>query len=345
MATTSASRVVVADDSRLMRRVLCVTLTDAGFDVVGQAANGDEALELCERLRPDAMTLDLHMPGKDGIAVLRALRGDRTATPVVVVSAFSPAHGARAVDALAEGAFDLVAKPAIGDPINTFAGQLADKVRAAARSAVHKLPFVAAPPRIARAARRSPSGVRRTVVIACSTGGPRALAAVVPALPSPLGAGTLIVQHMPPGFTGSLAARLDREARLNVVEATGGEAMRPGTALLAPGGSHLRLDDHRVVRLSDAPPIGALRPRADLTIADAAKLFGPELLLVVLTGMGKDGLEGARAVRARGGRILVEAESTCTVYGMPRAVAEAGLADAVLPIDELAGAIAEEAGA
>src|SRR5919202_4957235 len=135
MATTSASRVVVADDSRLMRRVLCVTLTDAGFDVVGQAANGDEALELCERLRPDAMTLDLHMPGTDGMAVLRALRGDKAATPVVVVSAFSPAHGARAVDALAEGAFDLVAKPAIGDPINTFAGQLADKVRAAARSA------------------------------------------------------------------------------------------------------------------------------------------------------------------------------------------------------------------
>jgi two-component system chemotaxis response regulator CheB len=183
------------------------------------------------------------------------------------------------------------------------------------------------------------------VVIACSTGGPRALAAVVPALPSPLGFGTLIVQHMPPGFTGSLAARLDRESRLTVVEATGGEALRPGIALLAPGGSHLRLDAHRVARLSDSPPIGALRPRADLTIADAAGLYGPDLLLVVLTGMGKDGLDGARAVRARGGRILVEAESTCTVYGMPRAIADAGLADAILPLHELPAAIAEEAGA
>jgi two-component system chemotaxis response regulator CheB len=188
------------------------------------------------------------------------------------------------------------------------------------------------------------SAVRRTVVIASSTGGPRALAAVVPALPAPLGAGTLIVQHMPPGFTGSLASRLDRDSRLDVREATGGEALDPGTALLAPGGAHLRLDAGRVVRLSDEPPVGALRPRADLTIADAAAAFGPGVLLVVLTGMGRDGLDGARAVRAGGGRILVESEDTCTVYGMPRAIAEAGLADAVLPIGELPEAIAAEAG-
>jgi two-component system chemotaxis response regulator CheB len=295
------------------------------------------------------MTLDLHMPGKDGMAVLRALRGEQASTPVVVVSAFSPAHGARAVDALAEGAFDLVAKPAIGDALGAFSGQLADKVRAAVRSVIRRPAAPAAaptPPRAARPTpRRSPSGSRKMVVIACSTGGPRALAAVVPALPAPLGVGALIVQHMPPGFTGSLASRLDRDSRLTVREARGGDAIRPGTALLAPGGSHLRLDAQRVVRLSDSPPIGALRPRADLTIADAADLFGSDLLLVVLTGMGKDGLDGARAVRAKGGRILVEAEDTCTVYGMPRAIAEAGLADAVLPIHELPHAIAQEAGA
>ena len=334
----------MADDSRLMRRVLSVTLAEAGFEVVGQAANGDEALDLCERLRPDAMTLDLHMPGKDGMAVLRALRSERApVTPVVVVSAFSPAHGARAVDALAEGAFDLVAKPAIGDPMGTFSSQLADKVRAAVRSVLRRP--AAGAPKVVAPARHAPSGVRRTVVIACSTGGPRALAALIPALPARLGSGTLIVQHMPPGFTGSLASRLDRDSRLTVKEAVGGEALHPGTALLAPGGSHLRVDDHRVVRLSDSPPIGALRPRADLTIADAAKLFGRDLLLVVLTGMGKDGLDGARAVRARGGRILVEAEETCTVYGMPRAIAEAGLADAILPIHDLPNAVAQEAGA
>jgi two-component system chemotaxis response regulator CheB len=183
------------------------------------------------------------------------------------------------------------------------------------------------------------------VVIACSTGGPRALAELLPGLPSPLGAGVLIVQHMPPGFTGSLATRLDRECRLTVREAAGGEAISPGVALLAPGGSHLRVDAQRRTRLSDDAAIGALRPRADLTITDAAELFGSDMVLVVMTGMGRDGLDGARAVRAHGGRILVEAESTCTVYGMPRAIAEAGLADAVLPLGDLAAAIAKEAGA
>jgi two-component system chemotaxis response regulator CheB len=184
------------------------------------------------------------------------------------------------------------------------------------------------------------------VLIACSTGGPRALADLIPRLPSPLGAGALIVQHMPPGFTGSLAERLDRASTLTVREAKSGDRLDPRTALVAPGGLHLRLSENRTAVLDDQEdPIGGLRPRADLTIADAARIFGSDLLLVVLTGMGKDGLEGAREVRSRGGRILVEAESSCTVYGMPRAIVEAGLADGVHDLSELAGAIAAEAGA
>jgi two-component system chemotaxis response regulator CheB len=150
---------------------------------------------------------------------------------------------------------------------------------------------------------------------------------------------------MPAGFTASLAARLDSVSKLDVREAAGGEAMDPRRLYIAPGGAHLRMGEDRRVRLSDEAPMGGLRPRADLTIADAAKLYGPSLLLVVLTGMGKDGLDGARAVKAAGGRVLCEAESTCVVYGMPRAVAEAGLADAVLPLHELPAAIAREAGA
>jgi two-component system chemotaxis response regulator CheB len=344
--TATPSRIVVADDSGLMRRMLTSSLREAGFDVVGEARDGDEALALCERHRPDAMTLDLAMPGMDGMGVLRALKREgATPTPVVVVSAFSPAHGARAVDALAEGAFDLVAKPSIGEPRGTFVGQLRDKVHAAVEAGRRRL-AVRAPRAPRRPVAVRPRAVRgRAVVVACSTGGPRALAALVPKLPNPLGAGTLIVQHMPPGFTGSLAARLDREGQLAVREAAIGDALAPGVALLAPGGSHLRLEADRTARLSDEAPIGGLRPRADLTILDAAKAYGRDLLLVVLTGMGKDGLDGAREVRRRGGRILVEAASSCTVYGMPRAVAEAGLADAVLPLDELPAAIAEEAGA
>ncbi|HWT24793.1 MAG TPA: CheB methylesterase domain-containing protein, partial [Solirubrobacteraceae bacterium] len=154
--------------------------------------------------------------------------------------------------------------------------------------------------------------------------------------------GGLLVQHMPPGFTASLAARLDAASALGVREARTADALDPSTLLVAPGGSHLRLGDDRRVRLSDDAPEGGLRPRADFTIRDAARLFGRRVLLVVLTGMGKDGLDGAAAVKRAGGRVLVEAESTCTVYGMPRAVAEAGLADRVLPLDELAAAIAEE---
>ncbi len=183
----------------------------------------------------------------------------------------------------------------------------------------------------------------RAVVIACSTGGPRALSAVLPALPARLGAGTIIIQHMPPGFTGSLAARLHRASRLEVREAADGDQVRPGAALLAPGGRHLRVQDGGRVRLSDEEPVGALRPRADLTIADAAAQFGPELVLVVLTGMGRDGLAGARRVRAAGGTVLVQDRPSCAVYGMPRAVAEAGLANAVLPLAEMPSAIAEVA--
>jgi two-component system chemotaxis response regulator CheB len=361
MTAPPATRVVVADDSGLMRRVLAHALTDAGFDVVGQAGDGDEALALCRRLRPDAMTLDLAMPGRDGIGVLRELRRPGApAIPVIVVSAFSPAHGARAVDALSEGAFDLVAKPGAGDALSTFVAELADKVRAAAGSVRRRIaraaaaaapalpavaPAIAAP---APPARRTPAaaavGAKPLVFIASSTGGPAALARLVPQLPDRLGAGTVIVQHMPAGFTTSLAARLDRASRLHVVEAAAGETLAPDKAVLGPGGLHLRLDAERRVVLSDAEPIGGLRPRADLGIEDAAKLFGRRLLLVVLTGMGNDGVKGAEAVRAHGGRVLVQEESTCTVYGMPRAVAEAGLADGVHGLDDLPAAIVREVG-
>jgi two-component system chemotaxis response regulator CheB len=342
-------RIVVADDSGFMRRLLSASLEKVGYEIVGIGKDGDEALALCERLRPDAMTLDLAMPGKDGIAVLRELRASASPIPVVVVSAFSPAHGARAVDALAEGAFELVSKPAAGESFEGFVKELDEKVRAAAQSkAARSAPRTqvaakpAGPKKTAAAPWHRPArnGKAPLVVIACSTGGPRALADLVPKLPAPLGAGTLIVQHMPPGFTGSLATRLDNASRLKVVEATDGAAIEPGTALLAPGGSHLRLNGDRRAHLSADDAIGGLRPRADLTIKDAAERWGDRVLLVVLTGMGRDGLEGAQEVKKHGGRILVEAESSCTVYGMPRAIAEAGLADEVLDLSELPRAIA-----
>jgi two-component system, chemotaxis family, protein-glutamate methylesterase/glutaminase len=367
MSTTSPARVVVVDDSALMRNIVTRSLTRAGVEVVGSARDGDEALAVCERERPDAMTLDLTMPGLDGLGVLRALR-ERTDTNirVVVVSAFSEAHGARAVDALAEGAFDLVSKPTANEGLDAFIENLGAKVKAAAASRPKPRPgppvFTLAPRRPrAEAGHENGSGngngagavvprpaavgrkVARVVLIATSTGGPRALAAVLPKLPAPLGVGTLIVQHMPAGFTGSLAARLNASSALNVIEAAGGETLDPGTALLAPGGRHLRLSLDGRTELSEEPAIGGLRPRADLLIEDAARAYGDRLLLVVLTGMGNDGLRGAREVKRRGGRILVESEESCTVYGMPRAIVESGLADDVMDLGRLPQAIAGEA--
>src|SRR4051812_48904754 len=181
----TAQRVVVADDSRLMRRILTDALVRQGVDVVATAADGDEALAACNQHRPDAMTLDLHMPGLDGLGVLRALKaGKATSVPVIVVSAFSPAHGARAVDALAEGAFDLVAKPAMGESLDDFTTELARKVNDAADSG-RRRPFAPAPaaPTAPRVAPRPRSGTRKFVMIASSTGGPKALGELIPRLP------------------------------------------------------------------------------------------------------------------------------------------------------------------
>jgi two-component system chemotaxis response regulator CheB len=372
--TSTKPRVVVADDSALMRRIVTNVLTKGGIDVIGAAKDGDEALALCEREKPDAMTLDLAMPGLGGIDVLKALkqRGG-PAIPVVVVSAFSPAHGAYAVDALAEGAFELVPKPANQAEVGAFEQNLLTKILVAtktrrlgghlrpARGSGHHngtsngtgtVAPTPAPGRVrsvstgghlaAPRVRRARSGLSRVLLIATSTGGPRALAEVIPGLPSPLGLGTMIVQHMPAGFTASLAARLDRSSPLSVREAQGGESLEPGVALIAPGGRHLRLGSDGQMALSDEAPLGGLRPRADLLIEDAAAKWRDRLTLVVLTGMGNDGLRGAKEVRRHGGRILAEAEQTCTVYGMPRAIVEAGLADEVLPLDQMAAAISAE---
>jgi two-component system chemotaxis response regulator CheB len=182
------------------------------------------------------------------------------------------------------------------------------------------------------------------VVIAASTGGPRALTKVVSEIPSEIGLGLLIVQHMPSGFTQSLASRLDAFSDLSVSEAREGEKIVPGRGFVAPGGRHLRIR-RRSVELSEEPPVGGLRPCADITISDAVAEFGSAIVLAVLTGMGRDACNGAGQVHAAGGFVIAERGDTCTVNGMPKAVVEAGYADAVLPIDEIADAIRQAAGA
>jgi two-component system, chemotaxis family, protein-glutamate methylesterase/glutaminase len=338
-------RVLVCDDSPLLRRVLVDMLTDGGMTVVGEARDGVELVEMAVALGPDVVTLDVEMPRRDGLEGLRELMGVRP-TPVVMVSSLTGAGTAQTTAALAAGAIDAVEKPALRLSPGGWGAtrdELVCRVRAAASARVPALgrPRPAIP--AGRPASRARGGPGDLVVIATSTGGPRALHAVLPRLPSPLGAGVLIVQHMPVGFTRSLAAHLDAASALSVREAAPSDDIRPDTALLAPGGSHLEVAGHGRARLSQAPPVGALRPRADVTIRSAASHYGARTTLVVLTGMGEDGLDGARAVAAAGGTVLVEAESSCVVWGMPRAVQEAGLADAVIPLEAMPIAIVEAA--
>jgi len=259
-------RAVVCDDSPFMRRLLADALRRCGVEILAEACDGAEALELCARLRPDVMTLDLQMPGLSGIDVLRRLRS--RGPGVVVVSAHTDEGSALAVEALTLGAADVVRKPHAGVSLADFTPQLAASVEAAAaarrqtRAPVRPTSATPSANVVAPLPRRRTTGSSKLVVIACSTGGPQALASLIPRLPSPCGAGVVIVQHMPPGFTRQLAVRLDATSALKVREAADGDRIEPGVALLAPGGFHLHIDGTST-RLTEEPPVGGLRPRAD----------------------------------------------------------------------------------
>jgi two-component system chemotaxis response regulator CheB len=338
-----------------MRRLISDVLTRDGMTVVAEAANGREAIEACRQYEPDVLSLDLAMPEVDGIEVLRKLRSMHE-LKIVVVSSFSEQSGVRAVDALAEGAFDLVPKRATGGKLQDFLDDLLIKLQAATyerpprRSngnglAPGELP--AQPPSAPRkklpASKAHPLG-KKLVMIASSTGGPRALTEVITKLPGELGQGLVIVQHMPAGFTRSLATRLNADCPLEIAEAQPGGKLDSGHGWVAPGGQHMRIRRKRV-ELSDEPPVGGLRPCADITITDAVENYGGDIVLAVLTGMGRDACKGAALVKEAGGVVIAEHGDTTTVNGMPRAITEAGLADAVLPIEEIAAAIIEASGA
>ena len=337
-------KVLVCDDSLLMRRIISELLEESGFVVVGTATNGAELAAKVAELRPDVITLDVEMPQMDGITAVHRLMKSNP-TPVVMVSSLTAAGADATIRAMEAGAVDAIQKPpsrASKSAWLPLREELAAKIRSAARaraSVLQRTPRIATPAPGLSA--RAGASVGELIIIASSTGGPRALAQVIPRLPSPLGAGVLIVQHMPPGFTASLAARLNKDSALTVREAKDHDQITPTTALLAPAGWHLEVTGHGRVRLSTDPPIGALRPRADITFASAANHYPGKILSVVLTGMGNDGEAGIRETKKKGGRVLTEDESTCVVYGMPRAVVQAGLSDAAVPLDAMAIAIVE----
>jgi two-component system, chemotaxis family, protein-glutamate methylesterase/glutaminase len=339
-------RVLVVDDSAYVRKMVREMLARHGsIDVVGTARDGEEALRLVEDLRPDVVTTDLIMPGVDGVEFVRRQMAIRP-LPIVVVS-IAPESSERVLAALDAGAIDFVQKPTAlaTEKIADIAGELIDKVVTAAGASLTSLQPPATPREISPPADTGWSKRYDLVVIGVSTGGPQGLKAIVPALPATFPVPVAIVLHMPVGYTEGYARRLDELSSLTVVEAQGGEALRPGTVYVAPAGRHLtfrRKDPDRVVMSLDLQPLDTPhRPAVDVLFRSAADVFGDRVLAVVMTGMGADGREGAAWIKARGGTVLTEAESSCVVYGMPRAVVEAGLSDEAVPLERLAHSLGE----
>jgi two-component system chemotaxis response regulator CheB len=331
-------RVLVVDDSAFARTVLSRVLrASGGIEVVGTARDGDDALARIAELDPDVVTLDLTMPQLDGIGVLRALAG--RARPRVIVVSVSTIDSAIGVEALALGAIDLISKPSAlaTDRLYELGNELVKTVLAAGVSPVPSAITPARP--IVPHAR--PGTRSELVMIGTSTGGPQALTRVLAALPENLAAPVAMVLHIPVGYTEGLARRLNTTSPLEVIEATDGIELRAGRAVLARAGMHLKVSRHGdgFVAHLQAGPIRPHVPAVDELFLSGARAAGPGALGVVLTGMGDDGLEGARAIAAAGGQLLTESAASCVVYGMPRSVNEAGLGARSVPLDEVPGEI------
>jgi two-component system chemotaxis response regulator CheB len=339
-------RVLVIDDSAYVRKVIKQMLSRSPFiDVVGAARNGVEALELVEQLQTDVLTLDMMMPEMDGVAFLHEQMARRP-LPVVVVSIANEASD-MVLKALDAGAVDFVQKPTALATEKMFAisDELIAKVRGAASVPLTRLPVAAPPP--APPPRPTPrTGALDIIVVGISTGGPQALKSVIPQLPADFPIPIAIVMHMPVGYTEMYARALDDLSQLHVVEASEGAEVRAGVVLLAAAGRHLTMsrqpENAAVVAHLDAHPFDTLhRPSVDVLFQSAADVYGQRVLGLVMTGMGTDGQHGAAWIKARGGTMWTEAEETCVVYGMPRAVAEAGLSDRSVLLPHMAQALQE----
>ena len=351
-------RVLIVDDSAVIRGALG-RIIDAEDDmtVATTAPNGKVALDALRHTRVDVVLLDVEMPEMDGLTALPLILAAYPDTRVLMASSLTQRGAEVTMHALAMGAADYIAKPAAKSGSATLAAistEIASKVRAIGRAARGRRPLVVgaarpvAPVRTELLAARGSDAPPRIVAIASSTGGPNALADVLSALPKDFPLPILITQHMPAVFTGLLASRLERDTGRTCVEAKDGDLIRPNCTYVAPGEYHMIVltnEGQPFVRLTQTEPENFCRPSADPMLRSIAAVYGASTLAVVLTGMGEDGLRGCAEVKQRGGRILVQDEATSVVWGMPGAVANAGLASAVLPLPKVAGAIMTQCGA
>jgi two-component system chemotaxis response regulator CheB len=339
--------VLVVDDSAFMRKVVTELVDGTGeFRVIGTARNGLDALRKIHSMEPDIVTLDIEMPELDGLAALGYIMSECPRPVVMLTGLPSGRADDLTIRALELGAVDFVRKPAgqISPDLRPVRDRLLQALRACREVNLRGVPVlvrpVAAPepPIVATPSNRA----SRVVAIASSTGGPRALAEIVPRLPGNLDAAVLVVQHMPAGFTRSLAERLNATSAVDVHEASDGEPLVAGTVYVAPGGMHMRVrrtPGGPVIALDDAPPVWGVRPAADPLFRSVAEVFGSSAMGVVLTGMGRDGAAGIQAIRARGGITVAQDRSTSIIFGMPQAAIAAG-AERVVPLGEIAATIA-----
>lgn len=365
-------RVLVADDAVLFRRLLAEVLASLpGVEVVGSAANGKIALQKVRDLKPDLLTLDIEMPEMDGLGVLDALsENDKPKVEVIVVSALSRRGGDLTMRAMEKGAFDFITKPEAATPElsrEALLRDLAPRVQAVAhrlqvRAILRGAAFQAQPdiPSSNAASERLPGdsslgGITarmqrlsnpskpEMVLIGVSTGGPVALAQLLPAIPGDIGVPILVVQHMPPIFTKALADSLDAKCAVHVREAMHGESLEPNTVYIAPGGRHMRLgmgpESQPVLELADDPPENNCRPAVDYLFRSVANRFPGRAMAVILTGMGSDGALGLRLLKRNGCFVIAQNDASCVVYGMPKAAVDAGVVDIVLPLESIASRI------
>jgi two-component system chemotaxis response regulator CheB len=356
-------KVVVVDDSAFMRKAISTMLSkDPEIDVVATARDGEEGLEMIRKHNPDVVTMDIEMPRMDGLTALRHIMMEMP-RPVLMISSLTNEGAEATLKALDLGAVDFIPKQLskVSLDIVKIEASLIAKVKiVASRRMVHSRarlsgPLARAPictptapagavPYRSAAAPTLPSGSpkRDVVAIGVSTGGPPAVQKVLSALPADFPASIVIAQHMPQAFTGPFAKRLDGLCKISVKEAEDGDRLKPGCAYVAPGGRHLVLKQmiSRVdLRISAEPASALYKPSANVLISSVAEAVGRRALGVILTGMGNDGMEGIRALKDKGGRALAQSDGTCVVYGMPKAIVDAGLSDEIVDIDDMAQAI------
>lgn len=333
---------MIVDDSNFMRKAVGkLVSSEPGFEVVALVSNGEEALRSISIIKPDVVTMDVEMEGMDGVTTLRRIM-ETTPTPVIMFSAYTRKGAEITLKALQEGAVDFIEKPSgsLSIDLGTVRDELIRKIKVASTVKPKQLerfkPFKPYKP-LPEFRLLNPS--RSVVAIGSSTGGVQALQAIIPKLPKSLPVPVLIVQHMPPMFTKSLAESLDVQSMIKVKEASEGDALMPGNAYIAPGGLHMtvrRGSGGVYIHLDKQPDDELLRPSVDVMFRSVADVYGGDSLAVILTGMGNDGTAGSKILKTKGTKIVVQDEATCVVYGMPRMAVEAGVVDIVLPLHEIA---------